>query len=153
MATAENLYAELKADIALLAQPLFELSEKLLRERGNFLPHAAVLTEGGEVKLVAAAPPSEITNSSEVLPMLHDGLRIQARDIPLRALGVSENVTITLEGKQSTKAIKVLLEHRRGLTVALYLPFEKKLLRGYVMGKAFTLQAQPEVNAWGEGAA
>lgn len=153
MTTTDNLYAELKPDIALLAEPLFEMSEKLLREQGNFLPHAAVLTEGGEVKLVAAGAPSEFTNSTEVLPLLHDGLRIQAKNLPLKALGVSENVTITLEGKRSTKAIKVLLEHRRGLTVALYLPFEKKLLRGYVMGQAFTLEARPEVNAWSEGAA
>lgn len=60
---------------------------QLLRERGNFLPHAAVLTEGAEGKFVAGAPPREITSSTEVLPMLHDGLRIQAKDIPLTALG------------------------------------------------------------------
>ncbi len=119
MATADSLYAELKPDIELLAQPLFELSEKFLREQGDFLPHAAVLTEGGEVKLVAAAPPNAITNSAEVLPLLHDGLRAQAKEVSLRAIGVSENVTVTLQGQKPTKAIKVLLEHKRGLTDAL----------------------------------
>jgi hypothetical protein len=153
MNEADELYAELKPDVALLATALFELSEKLLRDQGNFLPHAAVLTDGGEVKLVAAATANDLTTSTEVLPLLHDGLRVQAKEGGLRAIGVSENVTVTLQGQQSTKAIKVLFEHRRGLTVALYLPFSKRLLRGYVMGQPFTLAAEPEVNAWGKSAA
>jgi len=152
MATASDLYAELKPDIELCAQALFELSERFLRDQGNFLPHAAVLTDGGDVKLVAAAPPNDLTNSTEVLALLHDGLRIQAKDNALRAVGVSENVTVALQGQQPTKAIKVLVEHKRGLTVALYLPFAKKLLRGYVMGQPLTLEAKAEVNAWGQSA-
>jgi hypothetical protein len=153
MTDTSDLYAELKPDITLLAQTLFELSERFLREQGNFLPHAAVLTDGGEVKLVAAAPPSEVASSTEVLPLLHDGLRLQAKDTALRAIGVSENVTVAQQGQQPTKAIKVLFEHKRGLTVALYLPFAKKLLRGYVMGQPFALAAKAEVNAWGQSAA
>jgi hypothetical protein len=156
MATADTLYAELKPEIGLLANQLFELSEVFLRKNGNFLPHAAVLTEGGDIKLVAATPdiPDDQTNSTEVLPLLHGGLRQQARDIPIKAIGIAENVTVTLEGGQRpTKAVKVLFEHKRGLTIALYLPFEKKLLRGFVFGAPFSLQAEPEVNAWAENAA
>ena len=150
MTTFDALYTEFKPDIAEIANHLFDFSEAFLRKRGNFLPHAAVLTEQGELKLVAAAPETknDLTNSVEVLPLLHDGLRLQAKETPLKALGIAENVTITLEGQRPTSAIKVLFEHKRGLTVALYLPFEKKLLRGYVFGKSFSLQANPEVNAW-----
>lgn len=148
MSDANALYAELKPDIELLAQALFELSERFLRDQGNFLPHGAVLTEGGEVRFVAAAPPNDVTDSAEVLPLLHDSLRLQAKGSDLRAIGVAENVTVTLQGQQPTKAIKVLFEHKRGLTVALYLPFARKLFRGYVMGQPFTLAANPEVSAW-----
>jgi hypothetical protein len=154
MTTTDTLYAELKPDIGIIADQLFDLSETFLRKRGNFLPHAAVLTEEGEIRLVAAAPDTsnDLTNSTEVLPMLHDGLRQQAKELHLKAIGVAENVTVTLEGQRPTKAIKVLFEHKRGLTVALYLPFEKKFLRGYVMGSPFSLQAAPEVNAWAQNA-
>ena len=109
-----------------------------------------MLTEDGEIKLVGAAPDTncDLTNSVEVLPMLHDGLRLEAKKIPLKAIGIAENVTVTLEGQRATKAIKVLFEHKRGLTVALYLPFEKKLLKGYVFGNTFSLAADPEVNVW-----
>lgn len=142
------LYTELKPEIGIIADHLFSLSEQLLRKHGNFLPHAAVLAEDGEVKIVAAAPPNDPTSSAEVLPLLHDGLRQQAREIRLKAIGVAENVTVALDGQRPTQAIKVLFEHKRGLTVALYLPFEKKLFRGYALGSIFSLEASPEVYAW-----
>jgi hypothetical protein len=148
MTSPEILYAELKGDIAALADPLFDLSEKLLHNQDNFLPHGAVLTGENEVKLVAATNGKDVATSVEVLPILHDGLRQQARELELKAIGVAENVTVTLEGQRPSKAVKVLVEHKRGLTVALYLPFEKKLLRGYVTGPTFSKLATPEVNAW-----
>ena len=148
MPDIDALYRELKPDIEKLADPLFELSQTLLEKHGNFLPHAAVLTEEGEVKLVGAAPPDDRTTSTEVLPLLHAGLREMAKTESLKAIGVAESVTVTLEGPKSTKAIKVLFEHARGLNVALYLPFEKKLFRGYLLGTVFSLGAAPEVNAW-----
>lgn len=148
MNSPDTMYAELKPQIGLVSNQLFELSETLLRSQGNFLPHAVVLTDDGEIKLVGATAAHDLTNSVEILPILHDGLRQQARELSLQAIGVAENVTVTFEGQRPTKAIKVLFEHRRGLTVALYLPFEKKLLRGYVMGSTISKLAASEVNAW-----
>ena len=148
MNSTDALYAELKPEIEAVASQLFDLSETSLRKQGNFLPHAVVLTDGGEIKLVGAAAKNDLTNYVEILPILHDGLRQQARELPLQAIGVAENVTVTSEGQRPTKAIKVLFEHKRGLTVALYLPFEKKLLRGYIMGSTISKLAAPEVNVW-----
>jgi len=150
MAAINTLYSELKPEIERIAHPLFEFSELCLRKRGNFLPHGAVLTAEGTVELVAAAPASgnDYTNSTEILPVLHDGLRAQAKERKLVAVGVAENVTVARDGQASTNAIKVLFEHRRGLVVALYLPFKKKFLRGYSFGEVFSVPAEGEVNAW-----
>lgn len=152
MKTADELYSEVKQDIEAVANPLFDFSEQCLRERGNFLPHGAVLSTDGEIVLVAAAPDTgkDFTNSTEVLPVLHDGLRAQANEKDLVAVGVAENVTITREGQPQTQAIKVLFEHKRGLVVALYLPFKKQFLRGYSFGEIFSVNAKAEVNAWAE---
>lgn len=149
MRTPEELYAELKPDIEAVAAPLFEFSRTCLRKRGSFLPHAAVLTEEGEVELVGALPEggSDLTNSTEVLPVLHEGLRCQSRETHLKAIGVAEHVTITTKDERPTQAIKVLLEHRRGLAVALYLPFRKRIW-GFAFGKSFSVAATPEVGAW-----
>ena len=149
MNASDELYAELKGDMAALAEPLFEFSEQCLRDRGNFLPHAAVLTAEGHVEFVGAAldAPGGMTNSAEVLPLLHAGLRAMATKKQLIAVAVAENVTVTPDGEPSTDAVKVLFEHQRGLTVALYLPFRKRFLRGYTFGQIFSVAASPEVNA------
>jgi hypothetical protein len=148
--STDNLYSELKDDLSAVANQLLDLSMKSLEKRGNFLPHGAWLDANGKVGLVMAAPENEITNSTEVLPLLHEALRDSAKTKDLAAIGVAENVTITPNGKPTTDAIKVLFEHKRGLVVALYLPFKKKFLRGYSYGEAFTVTVQKEVNAWPE---
>ena len=153
MTTADELYAEVKPDIEAVANPLFDFSEQCLRKRGNFLPHGAYLDASGKVGLVAAAPENDMTNSTEVLPLLHEGLRAQAKEKELVAIGVAENVTVTPDGQPSTEAIKVLFEHKRGLVVALYLPFKKKFMRGYSFGQTFTVVASGEVNAWPQSVA
>jgi hypothetical protein len=145
----EELYSDLKPDIAALATPLFELSEKFVWNRGNFLPHGGALKEGGEVILIAGAPPSDWTNATKVLPLVHDGLRASVREYLCSAVAVAESVTVTVPGQGPTTAIKILLEHRRGLCVAMYLPFNKrKLFGGYSFGPPFTVPASPEVHPW-----
>lgn len=151
MSDTNALYTELKPDIAHVSEVLFDVSERLLRKHGNFLPHAAVVTTSGEVCLVAVAHSKAVTNATEVLPLVHDALRDQAKKFELRAVAVAENVTVTVQHGRPSQAIKVLCEHQRGLTVALYLPFSKRFFRRYVLGQAFTAAAKPEVRAWGEG--
>lgn len=151
MTRADKLYEKLKPEISMVAEKLFDISEALIRKNGNFFAHAAVLTESGTIELVAAAPPDsddDETIATEVLSLLHDGLRHQAKVDPIKAIGVAESVIVTQEGQRPTNAIKVLFEHKRGLTVALYLPFEEKFLRGFVFGSSFCVHAAPEVKAW-----
>lgn len=155
MNATESLYAQLKPEIEAIANPLFDFSEMCVKKRGNFMPHAAVLTIEGEVRLIAAAPENfdGKTNTTELLIFIQQSLREEAKKNNIKAIGVAESVTITPDGQKPTKAIKVLFEHAKGLTVALYLPFEKKLLRGYVFGDMLSMSAQPEVNAWSNHAA
>ena len=136
--------------MAAVANPLFELSERLLRENGNFLPHGFVLNDEGKDTMVGAVEDngSGTSTSTATLPLLHAGLRKQAEAGRARAIGVAENVTVTPTGGSATKAIKVLFEHREGLCVALYLPFKKKLFGGYETGTPFTVPAAPEVKPW-----
>lgn len=146
----DSLYAALKDDVAAVADPLFSLSEQLIIKYGNFLPHGLVVHDEGKSAAVGAIEDNGTgqCTSTQTLPLLHDGLRQQVRSRAARAIGVAENVTITPAGGTQTAAIKVLLEHREGLCVALYLPFKKKFLGGYTFGDVFTVAAQPEVKPW-----
>lgn len=144
----KTLYAELKPSMETVSGPLFEFSKSCLRERGDFLPHALVLTTQGKTELVGASDGNNMSTAEMVLPILHGGIRTMAKQKSLAAIGIAESVTITPSGHASTRAIKVLFEHVRGLTVALYVPYQKKFLRGYVYGDMMSSLAKPEVDAW-----
>ena len=149
---SEGLYRELKPDIEVLADPLFDFSEQFLPKNHGFLPHGAVLTASREVRVVMAEPrdtEDELVSSAEVLPMLHDALRATAEREDLIALAVCEDVRITTDDLGETAAIKVLVEHQRGLCVALYVPYARFRSGEYEFVDAFAMPAIAEVCAWG----
>jgi hypothetical protein len=152
MSESAALYAEIKPDLGALAGPLVERSEKLLRERGEFLPHAAVLTSEGKVTMVGAMcnTTDGFANSWHILPMLYDGLRAMANEKVLLAVGVAECVQ-EIPGIATTRAIKVLVEHQRAFTIVFYLPFTQDAEGQYAFGKTLSLQAEPEVKVWTQG--
>jgi hypothetical protein len=149
MSTQAELYAAVKPDLGALAGPLFTQSEKLLRERGDFLPHAAVLSDEGKVSMMGAmsGSPGAFANSWHILPLLYDGLRALARERLLTAIGVAERVD-AIPGAGAGFAVKVLLEHREGLTIAFYMPFQRDESGDYTFGKMTTFFTESEVNAW-----
>lgn len=151
MTDADALYSELKPQIEAVATPLIDFSERCLQARGEFMPHAAVLTAEGHVELFMAqhGGPEQLLAADRLL-VLHEGLRLLAKDKALAALAVAESVTISFPGEPSTLAIKVLFEHRRGLTVSLYVPYETNADKELVFSPMFSVLAAPEVNAFGE---
>jgi hypothetical protein len=44
--------------------------------------------------------------------------------------------------------MKVLVEHKRGLSVAFYVPCQKKFMKGWQFETMFALSAEAEVKAW-----
>jgi hypothetical protein len=149
MSTPAEIYSAVKGDLSALARPLFEKSEQLLRERGDFLPHAAVLTPEGRVSLLGAMCNTNegFANSWHILPMVHDGLRSMASERELLAVGVAERVD-AIPGAGTTRAVKVLLEHQRGLAIAFFMPILRDELDRIAFGSMVTLFAEAEVNAW-----
>src|ERR1043165_7414647 len=103
LSTQAEIYAAVKGDLGALARPLFEKSEQLLRERGDFLPHAAVLTPEGRVSLLGAMCNTKdgFANSWHILPMVHEGLRSMAGERELTAVGVAERVDVIPGGGQA----------------------------------------------------
>lgn len=152
MSTQAEIYAAVKGDLGALARPLFEKSEQLLRERGDFLPHAAVLSPEGKVSLLGAMciTGDGFANSWHIRPMVHEGLRSMVNERELAAVGVAEHVD-AIPGAGAGHAVKVLLEHQRGLAIAFYMPFGKSETGELMFGRMVTLFAESEVNAWNQG--
>jgi hypothetical protein len=149
MTSVADLYAELKGDVVALADPLFQHAQNSLRARGAFLPHAAALTAEGKVTMIGAMTGSKdgFANAGQVVVMLHGGLRQMSREKVLVAIGVAESVSVT-RTEQSIQAIRVLFEHERGLTVALFQPFHKDDYGVYSFGQSFVQPVAPELNLW-----
>lgn len=152
MNTSAELYAVVRPDLVALASPLSERSEKMLRERGDFLPHAAVLTSDRTLTMVGAMCNQRdgFANSWHILPMLHDGLRAMANEKDILAVAVAECVQ-EIPGIARSRAIKILVEHRRAFTVAFYLPFAEDTTGAFQFGKTLTVQAEPEIKVWTQG--
>jgi hypothetical protein len=144
-----DLYNELKGDVIAVADPLFEHAQKGLEARGDFLPQAAVLSPDGKVTLIGAMTGSKngAANAAQVLAMLRNGLRQMAREKVLSAIGIAQNAAVTKDG-QPMRVVRVLLEHERGLTVALMLPYIRNEDGSYAYGEAFVLPAEPELKVW-----
>lgn len=149
MSTQAEIYAAVRGDLGALARPLFEKSEQLLRERGDFLPHAAVLTPEGRVSLLGAMCNTKdgFANSWHILPLVHDGLRSMAAEREIAAVGVAERVD-AIPGAGAMHAVKVLLEHQRGLSIAFYMPIVRDEMDRVAFGRMITLFTESEVNAW-----
>ena len=149
MTDIDALYAELKSDLESISSPLFEFGEQPVRKRGAFLPFGATLTGSGEIGLDAATSGEEMESAVEVLPILHEGLRAKVAQGDFSAVAVCEWVKITPEGGKQTDAMKVLVEHERGLTVAFYVTCHKRVFGGWNFEGMFVQPAEPEVRPWG----
>jgi len=150
MKTIEDIYADIEPDLGAIADPLIELSGRLLRERGSFVPHAAVLTQEGKVTMVGAMcnRADGVADSNYIKPLLRGGLKSMAHQGSLKAVGVAEKVTVNQSGGEPVRAIKVMLEHRQGVNVAYYMPFSNEDSGAYVFGQTFSVPANSEINAW-----
>jgi hypothetical protein len=147
-----ELFASIRPDLVALVGPLAERSEKLLCERGDFLPHAAVLTGDDKVTMLGAmcSTSEGFANAWHILPMLYDGLRAMANEKTLRAVAIAECVE-EIPGVERTRAIKVHVEHQRGYTIVFFLPVSQDPDGQYVFGKTLTIHAEPEIKVWTQG--
>lgn len=144
-----ELYDELKADVAALADPLFDHSQKRLQAAGDFLPHAATLCPEGKVVMMGAMTGTRggQANSEFVLSLVVKGIRQVSREKVLTAAAIAENVSL-MRGGMPLQAIKVLVEHERGLAVAMFLPYHHTDGGEYYFGEAFVTPAPAVLKLW-----
>jgi hypothetical protein len=147
----DSLYSELKPDVQTLVESLIDATMVFIKNQGQYLPVGKIHNNEKKIEMVAAMDSSwdkRDVSTTEVLPVLHEAIKNAISSGNGIATGVVEDVTITLEGQKPTKAIKVLFEHKRGLTISVYLPYHKNLFGSIKTGEMFIKAAKPEVCAW-----
>ncbi len=148
MSSLSDLYAAVKGDIVALADPLLEESQKQLAVRDDVRPQAAVLSSEGRVLVLGAMTGTQggTATAEQVLAMLQAGIRQMSRERVLSAIAIAQLVFVT-RANEPVQAIRVLVEHERGITVAMNLPFWK-IDGEYSYGEAFVTPAAPALKLW-----
>ncbi len=132
-----------RADLQALVDAVLPFAQDMLRRHDGFHPFGATMGLDGKIALTAADPGSEHPAPEAVIELLEAGYRKEAASGTLRAATICESVTVTEQTGHSTPAIKISIEHLRGESVAFYLPFSKRLLRGYQFGRMFGAPRTP----------
>lgn len=146
MTDVSTLYREVKGDLQQVADPLFDFVCQQVEKRGAFLSVGSTLSTSGQVQLIVAASEEEVITNEAMLPLLIEALTDAAKTGD--AVALCEWVKIEQGKGKRTDAVKVVAQHKRGLTVAFYLPAKKGLFRGWQFGEMVVTDADPLVETW-----
>lgn len=116
----DSASAETQTDMDRLLNLALPFAQQMLAKHGEFFPYAVAIDDDGHEQMVAGHPGGEQPPSADVLSVLYDGL--QARANAQRAAAVVADVKLR---EQGTDAIRVVLEHRDGVALAVFLPYRK----------------------------
>ena len=121
-----------------LLNALVPFAQEMLSKHGEFYPFAASMDLDGEISCVAGDTGDEQPGSEDVIELLSEGLRDEARQGKIRATGICLDIWTIPPGKtEKTDAICVRLEHVDGDAVHCCVPYRKGMLGKYKYGDLF----------------
>jgi hypothetical protein len=130
-------------DLDGLLAAVLPLGQKMLAEHGEFFPYGATVSLDGQVRMVAPYDGTEQPRSADLLSLMHDSARAGAEAIRAAAFVFD----VRLAGSTPGDAIRVELEHREGIALAVMLPY--RVMDGDV--EYGNLTAGPaEQRVWGD---
>jgi hypothetical protein len=126
----DSLSEEAQADVDRTLNEALPFAQQMLERHGEFFPYAVKLTVGGDFEMVGATTEDEHPASADVLSKLYEGLTWERQT--LRAAAIVADVRT---GSSPSDAIRVEIEHREGIALAVLLTYTKKRLgRGVTFG-------------------
>jgi hypothetical protein len=127
-----------------LLNAVLPFAQQMLAKHGEFLPFGATMNRDGEVALSASMPASE--NEQEVLAMLVSAHRQRAGEGAIKGSAICYNARVSMAGRSEKQdAICVELEHVSERCAQLFVPYQKRLLRGFRYGELFGSFLEPKV--------
>ena len=108
------------ADMDSMLEAALPFAQQMLAKHGEFYPYALSMSATGAIAMVAADVGTDKPNALELLPVLYEGLASRAE--ALRAAAVVSDVKLA----SGEDAIRVEIEHREGVGLAVVLPYTKR---------------------------
>jgi hypothetical protein len=112
---------EAQVDLDGLLGNVLPFAQQQLAQHGAFHPFGAVVADDGSLRLAAAYDGSDNPPAQPLLEQLYEGTRSQRSAI--RAVAFVADVRLP---GTSEDAIRVELEHRDGVAIAVVLPYRKR---------------------------
>jgi hypothetical protein len=128
-------------DLDRLLDFLIPFAQKMLQKNGAFLPFAASIKVDGELNPLAYMPDTDSPNATELIEKHGEILRHLAATGEIQAGAICYDGRVSVGGAAKQDAITVLLEHTNEEAVTIYLPYKKRLLRGYEFGEIIANEA------------
>ena len=128
-------------DLEELLNALVPFAQEMLSKHGEFYPFGASVDAKGEVACVAGETGEEQPDSQEVIELLVQGFRAEAKRGEIRAAGICYDARIVPPGrKERSDAIAVRLEHKKGEALEAYVPYSKGRSGKYTYGDLFAAE-------------
>jgi hypothetical protein len=116
----DSVSIEAQGDLDGLLSAALSAAQEAIASRGEFYPFAVSLSaEGDQVLNMTSDQVGEHPESSDVVSALVAGL--QAERARLRAAAIAADVML-----ESGDAVRVQIEHREGVAIAAFLPYQRK---------------------------
>ena len=116
--------SDAKADTEALMNALLPFAERMLTRHGEFFPFGGAMKPNGEIVNVAGYDGRERPSSNDLIELLNEGFRKDAKDGRYKATAVVYDVRVTLPSTTTlSDAIAVALDHRDNYSVVVLLPY------------------------------
>ena len=132
--------ADAEEDLNELYDWLLQFAKTQLAKHGEFLPFGATMDLKGKIQPAMAATGDERQESHDLMVLLSQRFREQARSKEIRAAAQCVDMRINEPERTPMRdAIMLLLEHRSGASLIVYYPYAKRESGHLEYGDAFTL--------------
>lgn len=106
---------------------LLPFAKKMLREHGEFYPYGGAMRPDGSMSMQAATDGNERPKSQDLIDLMVEGFRKEARLGKYKATGiVYDVVTVSPGATEKTDAIAVRLDHEAGYSVVVMIPYRAR---------------------------
>jgi hypothetical protein len=127
-----------REDLDNLLSACIPFAQQMLGKHGTFFPFGATMSLTGEIGFGAAYDDKPGISAQEIADLTLEAFRAGARAGEYKAIALCVDVRVDApDGSGKTDAIRVTLEERDGEAVNVFMPYQKRLLRGIAYGEIF----------------
>lgn len=135
-----------KDEVDALMNEVLPFAQKMLAEHGEFYPYGGAISSKGEFIHVGAHDGDEHPPSQRLIAILTESFQAQAKAGAYTATAIVFDVRVKPpSSEQKTDAIQINLDHRDGMSVECFLPYQIRGKNDVVYGEMFAQKGSGKI--------